>query len=143
MSLQYDPTLAESNYTFRAVTDNSGTSGSCALQSDITYAQTQTHVRLPTDMKMVIKAAHAMSVAQATQFTIDVSHDGGSTWVELKRAYVASNTEEATPLVVPDSPIVIRNMTGAERVRIGWSQSVAALAYLTFVFELAPMAKDE
>jgi hypothetical protein len=144
MSMQYDPTAYEKIMTFRGVTNNSTTSGSCALSSPLNYRQTDTYFLIPLGMKMKIKGRWGVATTQATQFTIDVSHDAGSTWVELDRLYVAATAEENTLLNIHSSPIIIPSPQGTERMRIGWSgQGSAGLAYCTVVFSLENMSEDD
>lgn len=129
--------------TVQAITDSASTSGDCTFRAPPFYLTTDTYMKIPQGMKLVIGSRRAQTAGQATIFSLKESHDDGSTWTEIDRETLAANSQSATPLEMR-KPLVVMGLTGLERFRVSWSgQGAGAFAALEFTFEYRMMDDED
>ena len=113
-------------------TDGSNTTGTFSLYSDA-FVGTVNQLKFDKGLKAKIWAKQISGAP--VKVYIDVSYDGGSTWITIDAEELASegqvNLEKRRPRIV-----VFR--TGNELIRVRWEQSTAGVSHVVLDIELEP-----
>jgi hypothetical protein len=119
--------------TLKGETDGSNTTGDFPLYGDIVYGST-TSFRIPAGLKAKVwaKRISGAAVTVNINYTRDVTA-GAPTWVLMDSEYLASAGEVA---LEKRRPVVLRGLTGKEAFKVSWSQTAAAVSYVTLEVEI-------
>jgi hypothetical protein len=118
--------------TLYGATDGSSTTGTFTLFSDA-FDGGITAIKLDKGLKAKIWAKEISG--EPVKIYIDVSYDGGSSWITLDTEELVSagqlNLEKRRPRI-----ILFR--TGNEQIRVRWEQDTAGLSYVVLDLEVEP-----
>ncbi len=115
----------------RGATDGTSTTGQFTLTSD-KFTNSVEYIKIPKGHKCKLWAFEI--AGEACDAIFQVSKDGGSNWIDLKRFKLASAGE--LNIERKARPIVVRAENGNTQVRFSWSQSTAASTYLEATLEI-------
>jgi len=118
----------------RGETDGTSTSGVVPLDSDLLQA-TVSYVRIPRGLKAKVWFKKISGEAE-TLFTLQYTYDvtaASPVWKNIQQEKLASKGEIS---IEKRRPEILRGFRGTEAIRLTWTQSVAAKAYVELGVEI-------